>query len=309
MPQDEHLHFPALAHLAENGFLAPDAWNCKKLQVSLKATIDVPMLGTIIENNGDSLDDSHMPVGWPLVIDGAVRQFCVHRYSTIRDMQDMLKAYDLVKNSVEVNRDAAQWSHFSVWNRKYMEARPGHDLRQLWEECEPAIGRKIAPSYDIRVNDIRRVVRFINTLNPPSAPESPFFCTLGTPAQQQCPPFNSILAQRTKEEWERTLCENKAVAIMQQMQEGKPALIPKECEEILIAIVLDQPLAEAKNLVENPKGFFDDILNALSAQRHHPVLMQMLQDMATSGPATSARATSSTHQPNSQQAIPPEQFQ
>ena len=29
------------------------------------------------------------------------------------------------------------------------------------------------------------------------------------------------------------------------MQEGKPALIPKECEEILIAIVLDRPLKEA----------------------------------------------------------------
>ena len=172
MPQDEVPCFPALAHLAENGFLAPDAWNCKKLQVSLKVTIDVPMLGTIIENNGDSLDDSHMPVGWPLVIDGAVRQFCVHRYTTIQDMQDMLKAYDLGKNSVEVNKDASQWSHFSVWNRKYMEALHGNNLRQLWEDCEPAIGRKIAPSYDIRVNDIRRVVNFLNTLNPPSAPES-----------------------------------------------------------------------------------------------------------------------------------------
>ena len=221
----------------------------------------------------------------------------------------MLKAYDLVKNSVEVNRAAAQWSHFSVWNRKYMEARPGSDLQRLWEECEPAIGRKIVPSYDIRAQDIRRVASFINTLNPPSAPESPFFCTLGTPAQQQCPPLNSILVQRTKEEWERTLCENKAIAIMQQMQEGKPALIPKECEEILIAIVLDQPLTEAKNLVENPEGFFDDILDALSAQRNHPVLMQMLQDMATPGPATSQRATSSTNQSDSQQATPPDQFQ
>ena len=97
MPQDELPCFPGLTHLAENGFLAPDAWNCKKLHVSLKVTTDVPMLGTIIENNGDSLDDSHMPVGWPLVIDGAVRQFCVHRYTTIQDMQDMLKAYDLGK--------------------------------------------------------------------------------------------------------------------------------------------------------------------------------------------------------------------
>ena len=146
------------------------------------------MLGTIIENNGDSLDDSHMPIGWPLVIDGAVRQCCVHQYSTIRDMQDMLKAYDLEKNSVEVNRAASQWSHFAVWNRKYMEARPGNSLRQLWEESEPAIGRKISPSYEIKVNDIRRVVRWIVTLPQASTPKSPFFRTLGTPAQQHVLP-------------------------------------------------------------------------------------------------------------------------
>ena len=51
------------------------------------------------------------------------------------------------------------------------------------------------------------------------------------------------------------LCENKAVAIIQQMQAGKPALIPKECEEIPIAIVLDRPLKEAQRLVENPERF------------------------------------------------------
>ena len=55
--------FPALALLASRGLLAPDAWKCKRAQVSLKATIDVPMLGTIIEQNGDGLlEDSHIPV-------------------------------------------------------------------------------------------------------------------------------------------------------------------------------------------------------------------------------------------------------
>ena len=38
------------------------------------------MLGTIIEQNGDGLlEDFYMPVGWPLHIDGAVRQCCIHR--------------------------------------------------------------------------------------------------------------------------------------------------------------------------------------------------------------------------------------
>ena len=73
MLQDELPSFPALAHLAETCFLAPDAWNCRKLQVSLKVGIDVPMLGTIIETNGDNLEDSHMLIAWPLLIDGAVR--------------------------------------------------------------------------------------------------------------------------------------------------------------------------------------------------------------------------------------------
>ena len=306
LPQEEQPHFPALAYLAEKGFLAPDAWNCKKLQVSFKVTIDVPMLGTIIKNNGDSLDDSHMPIGWPLVIDGAVRQCCVHRYSTI---QDMLLAYDLKKNSVEINRSASQWSHYAVWNRKYMEARHGNNVRQLWEESEPAIGRKISPSYEIKANDIRRAVGWIVTLPPASSPESPFFRTLGTPAQQHVPPLNSTLAQRAMEEWERTLCENKAVAILQQMQEGRPALIPKECEEILIAMVLDKPLEEAKALVEDPESFFDDIVNALSEKRNHPVLMQMLQEMANTSSATNENPTSSTSQPGSEQVISQEQFQ
>ena len=58
------------------------------------------------------------------------------------------------------------------------------------------------------------------------------------------------------------------------MQEGKPALIPKECEEILIALALDRPLKEAQRLVENPERFFNEILEALETHRNHPVLMQ-----------------------------------
>ena len=55
------------------------------------------MLGTIIEQNGDGLlEDSHMPVGWPLHIDGAVRQCCIHRSATLQELDDMLGAH-LVK--------------------------------------------------------------------------------------------------------------------------------------------------------------------------------------------------------------------
>jgi len=61
------------------------------------------------------------------------------------------------------------------------------------------------------------------------------------------------LAQRVLEEWKRTLCENKAVAILEQMQAGRPALIQKDGGEMLIAIVLDRPLADAQALVDDPQ--------------------------------------------------------
>ena len=75
------------------------------------------MLGTIIEENGDGLlEDPHMPVGWPLYIDGAVRQCCIHRAASLQELDDMLKEYDMKRNSVEINRDAPQWSHHTHWS-------------------------------------------------------------------------------------------------------------------------------------------------------------------------------------------------
>ena len=82
LPMKDQPEFPALALLASHGLLAPDAWKCKRAQVTI---IDVSMLDTIIEQHGDRLlEDSHMPVGWPLHIDGAVRQCCIHRSATLQ---------------------------------------------------------------------------------------------------------------------------------------------------------------------------------------------------------------------------------
>ena len=69
------------------------------------------------------------------------------------------------------------------------------------------------------------------------------------------------------EEWERTFCENKAVAILEQMQAGRPALIKKDGEEMLIAIILDRPLAEAKALVEAPDAFIQAITRIMQDDR------------------------------------------
>ena len=68
--------------------------------------------------------------------------------------------------------------------------------------------------------DILRVVAAITNLPSPTLHDSPFIRALGTPAAQRAPPQTCTLAQRALEEWERTLCENKAVAILAQMQAG-----------------------------------------------------------------------------------------
>ena len=119
--------FPAVTELAKRGLLSPETWHCNRPRVSLKTSIDVPMLGTVIEQNGDGLlEESHMPIGWPLHIDGAVRQQCVHRDTTL-----LLSEYDMKRDLVEINRKAPQWAHKAVWNKWYMEPKSGFTLSQL----------------------------------------------------------------------------------------------------------------------------------------------------------------------------------
>ena len=85
------------------------------------------MLGDIIEQNGDwLLEESHMPAGWPLHIDGAVRQRCIHQ------LDDLLSEYDMKRDLAEINRKAPWWSHKAVWNKWYMEPKASHTLSQMW---------------------------------------------------------------------------------------------------------------------------------------------------------------------------------
>ena len=146
--------FEAIAEVAKQGLLAPETWHCNRPYINLKTTIDVPLLGTVIEQNGDGrLEDSLMPVGWPLHLDGAVKQRCIHRThnpaffrptplgfrpgrshrtTTLRSLDELLQAYDMKRNLVELNYEAAQWKHKAVWNRRYMEAKRGQGLIQMW---------------------------------------------------------------------------------------------------------------------------------------------------------------------------------
>ena len=188
MPQEQMPHFPAIEKLAANGFLAVETWNNKRAMLNFKATIEVPMLGTMIESCGDTLDESHMPLGWPLSIDGAVRQFCMHKRDTIQELNGMLAEFNLQRSSVEINRNTTLWSHNSVWNKKYMDPYPGYTLQQLWDASEHYICRKASRSREVTEEAILQMVRGLQHLPRASPPNNLFVQYLGRPQRKQAPP-------------------------------------------------------------------------------------------------------------------------
>ena len=149
VPQEQMPHFPAVEKLAAKGLLAVETWNNKRAMINFKATIEVPMLGTMIESCGDTLDESHMPLGWPMSIDGAVRQFCMHKRDTIQELDNMLAEFNLQRSSVEINRNTTLWSHNSV--RSVERAGPLQEIIPL-----PGIyffdGWRVHPSLIIQAN-------------------------------------------------------------------------------------------------------------------------------------------------------------
>ena len=176
---------------------------------------------------------------------------------------------------------------------KYMEPKPGYTLEQLWADSEPAISKKTTTSYEVQTNDVLRAVAAIQHLSSPMPPDSPFLRALGTTAALKAPPQTDTLAQRALEEWERTLCENKAVAILAEVQAGRPTIIHKDGGEMLIAIVLDRPLAEAKELVDNPAAFTREMTRILRDKQTHPLIAQMMRPAESSDPPPATAAASS----------------
>ena len=78
------------------------------------------------------------------------------------------------------------------------------------------------------------------------------------------------------------------------MQAGRPALIKKDGGEMLIAIVLDRPLAEAKALVEAPDAFIQAITRIMQDKQNHPVIAQMIRPGASDDlPPAESTASSS----------------
>ena len=190
-----------------------------------------------------------------------------------------------------------------------MEPKPGYTLEQLWADSEPAVSKKTTTSYDVQTNDVQRAVAAIQNLPSPTPTDSPFIRALGTPAALQAPPQTDTLAQRALEEWERTLCENKAVAILAEIQAGRPTIIHKDGGEMLIAIVLDRPLAEAQALVDDPAAFTREMTRILRDKQTHPLIAQMIKPAASSDPSPATAAASATSSSDEPRTTSHEQFQ
>ena len=57
---------------------------------------------------------------------------------------------------------------------------------------------------------------------------------------------------------------------------------PKRCGEMLIAIVLDRPLADAKALVDDPAAFTREMTKILLEKQSHPLIAQMIKPAGSS---------------------------
>jgi len=93
------------------------------------------------------------------------------------------------------------------------------------------------------------------------------------------------------------------------MQAGQPALIQKDGGEMLIAIVLDRPLAEAKAPVDDLAAFTREMTRILIAKQSHSLIAQIIKPAGSGDSLPSsgtASGTGSHEHPSASQSV---QFQ
>ena len=78
---------------------------------------------------------------------------------------------------------------------------------------------------------------------------------------------------------------------------------------MLIAIVLDRSLADAKALVKNPAAFTQEMTKILLEKQNHPLIAQMLELAGSSDPPPGDSATSSSGNYEQHTAAAPVPFQ
>ena len=162
---------------------------------------------------------------------------------------------------------------------RYMEPKLGYTLKQLWEDSEPTISKKTTTSCEIQTNDVLRAVAAIQNFSSPTPPDSPFLRALGTTAALKAPPQTDTLRWRNG----NALCENKL---------GRPTINHKDGGEMLIVIVLDRPLAEAKALVDDPAAFTRETTRILREKQSHPIPQMMKLAESSDPPPTTAAGSS-----------------
>ena len=170
-------------------------------------------------------------------------------------------------------------------------------MRQMWKDHETEITKKVTNSQAVTTNDLRRAATAAASKPAARLPESTFLQALGTPNIRNAPPQTGPLARRAMEEWERSICENQAFAILHRMQAGRSALIKKDGCGMLVAMALDRPVADAQALVHDPPKLIEEILQIIQDKQSHPVIEGMVKardDLPTSEFALASSASSST---------------
>ena len=79
----------------------------------------------------------------------------IHRAASLQELDDMLKEYDMKRDSVEINQDALQWSHHAVWEST-VHGNRNQDTH--WNnyglDSEPTIARKRPRHMKSKQNDV-----------------------------------------------------------------------------------------------------------------------------------------------------------
>ena len=121
----------------------------------------------------------------------------------------------------------------------------------------------------------RPMSRSVSACQPTSRPSAWQHLHTGTgnPRHPGCPTTNWLI-MRAREEWDRSLCKNQAFAILHRMQTGRSALIKKDGGEMLVAIALDRPLADAQALVSDPQKLIEIILKIIRDGFHALFFLQ-----------------------------------
>lgn len=116
---------------------------------------------------------------------------------------------------------------------------------------------------------------------------------------------NEVRFLKASEKWERSICENQAFAVLHQMQAGRSPIIKKDGGEMLVAMILDRPLAEVPSLVCNPPKLVEEILQIMSDKQSHPVIEGMVNpDVRHNLPVSEFETATSVNSSSGQTDLP-----